>query len=50
VPWASVPDALAGLQWNGQIVIDATNDFDPRDLDGRRRARSSPTSSAMHQQ
>jgi predicted dinucleotide-binding enzyme len=35
VPWASVPKALEGLQWNGQIVIDATNDFDPRDLDGR---------------
>jgi len=35
VPWASVPDALAGLQWNGQIVVDATNDFDPSDLDGR---------------
>jgi predicted dinucleotide-binding enzyme len=35
VPWASVPAALAGLQWNGQIVVDATNDFDPSDLDGR---------------
>ena len=35
VPWASVPDALAGLQWNGQIVVDATNDFDPSDLEGR---------------
>jgi predicted dinucleotide-binding enzyme len=35
VPWASVPKALDGLRWNGQIVIDATNDFDPRDLDGR---------------
>ena len=35
VPWASVPEALAGLQWNGQIVVDATNDFDPSDLDGR---------------
>ena len=35
VPWASVPDALAGLRWNGQIVVDATNDFDPSDLDGR---------------
>jgi predicted dinucleotide-binding enzyme len=35
VPWASVPKALEGLPWNGQIVIDATNDFDPRDLDGR---------------
>ena len=35
VPWASVPKALEGLRWNGQIVIDATNDVDPRDLDGR---------------
>lgn len=35
VPWANVPRALEGLRWNGQIVIDATNDFDPRDLDGR---------------
>ncbi len=35
VPWASVPAALTELRWNGQIVIDATNDFDPRDLDGR---------------
>ena len=28
VPWARVPEALEGLQWNGQIVIDTTNDFD----------------------
>jgi predicted dinucleotide-binding enzyme len=35
VPWTRVPEALDGLQWSGQIVIDATNDFDPRDLDGR---------------
>jgi 8-hydroxy-5-deazaflavin:NADPH oxidoreductase len=35
VPWDRVPEVLDGLQWNGQIVIDATNDFDPRDLDGR---------------
>ena len=35
VPWANVPEAVEGLQWNGRIVIDATNDFDPRDLDGR---------------
>ena len=25
VPWAGVPDALAGLSWSGEIVIDATN-------------------------
>jgi predicted dinucleotide-binding enzyme len=35
VPWDRVPGALQGLQWNGQIVIDATNDFDGSDLDGR---------------
>jgi predicted dinucleotide-binding enzyme len=35
VPWDRVPEALEGLRWSGQIVIDATNDFDPRDLDGR---------------
>ena len=35
VPWSDVPDAVRGLDWRGQIVIDATNDFDPSDLDGR---------------
>ena len=35
VPWDRVPEAVEGLAWNGQIVIDATNDFDPSDLDGR---------------
>src|SRR5882672_10374911 len=25
VPWANVHDALAGLSWSGEIVIDATN-------------------------
>jgi predicted dinucleotide-binding enzyme len=25
VPWGSVPDALAGLSWSGQVVIDTTN-------------------------
>jgi predicted dinucleotide-binding enzyme len=40
VPWASVPGALAGLAWAGEIVIDATNallfpDFRPAPLDGR---------------
>jgi 8-hydroxy-5-deazaflavin:NADPH oxidoreductase len=35
VPWDRVPDAVEGLAWNGQIVIDATNDFDPSDLEGR---------------
>jgi predicted dinucleotide-binding enzyme len=35
VPWAQVQQALEGLEWSGQIVIDATNDFDPSDLGGR---------------
>jgi len=35
VPWTSVPTVLEGLRWDGQIVIDATNDFDPQNLDGR---------------
>jgi len=35
VPWGTVPQALRGLEWNGQIVVDATNDFDPGDLEGR---------------
>jgi 8-hydroxy-5-deazaflavin:NADPH oxidoreductase len=32
VPWGNVRDAVQGLEWNGQVVIDATNDFDPSDL------------------
>jgi predicted dinucleotide-binding enzyme len=35
VPWDKVPEAVQGLDWNGQVVIDATNDFDPSDLNGR---------------
>jgi 8-hydroxy-5-deazaflavin:NADPH oxidoreductase len=35
VPWGNVRDAVQGRQWNGQVVIDATNDFDPSDLGGR---------------
>ena len=35
VPWPRVPEAVQGLQWDGGIVIDATNDFDPSDLNGR---------------
>ncbi|WP_028067550.1 NADPH-dependent F420 reductase [Solirubrobacter soli] len=27
VPWRAVPDALAGLSWDGQVLIDATNAF-----------------------
>ena len=32
VPWPRVPEAVQGLHWDGRIVIDATNDFDPSDL------------------
>ena len=35
VPWPRVPEAVRGLDWNGRVVIDATNDFDPGDLNGR---------------
>jgi hypothetical protein len=34
VPWPSVPAAVAGLSWNGQVVMDATNAF-KADLGGR---------------
>jgi predicted dinucleotide-binding enzyme len=35
VMWPDVPQAVQGLEWEGRIVIDPTNDFDPSDLDGR---------------
>lgn len=35
VPWGNVRDAVQGLDWSEQVVIDATNDFDPSDLGGR---------------
>jgi predicted dinucleotide-binding enzyme len=35
VPWPRVPEAVEGLEWSGKVVIDATNDFDPSDLNGR---------------
>jgi 8-hydroxy-5-deazaflavin:NADPH oxidoreductase len=35
VPWDQVPAAVHGLEWNGQIVIDATNDWGADDLNGR---------------
>ena len=35
VPWPRVSEAVGGLGWDGRIVIDPTNDFDPSDLDGR---------------
>jgi predicted dinucleotide-binding enzyme len=33
--WPQVPQAVEGLDWEGRIVIDPTNDFDASDLDGR---------------
>jgi len=40
VPWTSVPDAVDGLAWDGEIVIDQTNsllfpDLQPAPLGGR---------------
>ena len=35
VPWDRVPEAVQGLNWNSQIVIDATNDWAADDLRGR---------------
>jgi len=35
VPWPRVRDAVHDLSWDGQIVLDATNDFDGTDLNGR---------------
>jgi predicted dinucleotide-binding enzyme len=35
VPWDRVPEAVRGLGWNGQIVVDATNDWAADDLRGR---------------
>jgi 8-hydroxy-5-deazaflavin:NADPH oxidoreductase len=34
VMWQDVPQAVAGLEWDGRIVIDPTNDFDSSDLGG----------------
>jgi predicted dinucleotide-binding enzyme len=35
VMWPQVPQAVEGRDWEGRIVIDPTNAFDPGDLDGR---------------
>ena len=35
VPWDHVHSAVEGIDWNGQIVIDATNDWAADDLQGR---------------
>jgi predicted dinucleotide-binding enzyme len=34
VPWARVREVTQGLEWNGQVVIDATNDWAADDLGG----------------
>ena len=35
VPWDRAPEAVQGVDWNGQLVIDATNDWAADDLQGR---------------
>ena len=35
VPWDRVPEAVHAHDWNGQVVIDATNDWAADDLGGR---------------
>jgi 8-hydroxy-5-deazaflavin:NADPH oxidoreductase len=35
VPWPAVAEAVRGLDWNGHVVIDATNDWAADDLNGR---------------
>jgi predicted dinucleotide-binding enzyme len=35
VMWPDVPQAVSGLEWEGRVLIDPTNDFDPSDLAGR---------------
>jgi 8-hydroxy-5-deazaflavin:NADPH oxidoreductase len=35
VMWPQVAQAVEGLEWEGQIVIDPTNDFDASDLNER---------------
>jgi predicted dinucleotide-binding enzyme len=35
VPWPRRADAVGGVRWTDQVVIDAMNDFDPSDLNGR---------------
>ena len=43
VPWDRVPQAVQGLEWNGQVVIDATNDWAADDLrENIERARRRP--------
>jgi predicted dinucleotide-binding enzyme len=43
VPWNRVPDAVNEVQWNGQVVIDATNDWVADDLNERTSSESRHT-------
>ncbi len=46
VMWPDVPQAIEGLEWEGQILIDPTNDLTtsiPATSTDARPARSSPT-------
>ena len=35
VPWGRVPEAVQGIDWDGRVVIDATNDWAADDLEGK---------------
>jgi hypothetical protein len=35
VPWPRAREAVRGVGWTDQVVIDAMNDFEPSDLNGR---------------
>src|SRR4051794_15092532 len=35
VPWDHVAAAVDGIDWDGRVVVDATNDWAAEDLDGR---------------
>ena len=35
VPWASVPAAVDGLKWDGQVIIDTTNQWDAAEPNAR---------------
>jgi predicted dinucleotide-binding enzyme len=35
VPWDRMPEAVQAIDWDGQVVIDATNDWAADDLNGR---------------
>lgn len=52
VPWDHVHSAVDGIDWNGQIVIDATNDWAADDLQGRNveRDRRRPRGSGAGRQ